>query len=344
MTSRSCGTQTRPATAGAVVERDRHQPCRTRPELGDRPRPARRSRRRRRSPARGPTPAPPTSSTPWLDPAQRLLERRKRRGAGRTASAIGLALRAARRRRSPGRARACTTRSSSSADLGVARRPSPPAGGAAARRRSPAPRCAGCGPGAPPASPPPRCRARCSSIFSASSATPSPRGRLGAQDRHLPAVRVVGEREHAADLAHHRVGHRVVGLVDDEDIGDLEQARLDRLDVVTEAGHRDDDGGVGGLHHLDLVLADSDRLDQHALEAHRIEHVRDVERGALPRARRTRPREAIDADEHPGIEHVLGDPDPIAEHGPACERARRVDRQHPDLAPRPRRASWSAPR
>src|SRR5690348_4970854 len=39
-------------------------------------------------------------------------------------------------------------------------------------------------------------------------------GRLGAQDRDFPALRVVGEGEDAADLADHRVGHRVVGLVD----------------------------------------------------------------------------------------------------------------------------------
>ena len=36
---------------------------------------------------------------------------------------------------------------------------------------------------------------------------------LGLDDRHAP-VAVGCEREHAADLAHHRVGERVVGLVD----------------------------------------------------------------------------------------------------------------------------------
>src|SRR3954466_4416898 len=37
-------------------------------------------------------------------------------------------------------------------------------------------------------------------------------GGLGAQDRHLPALGILGEGEDAADLADHRVGHRVVGL------------------------------------------------------------------------------------------------------------------------------------
>ena len=61
--------------------------------------------------------------------------------------------------------------------------------------------------------------------------------RLGAQDRHLPFVRALRERQHAADLAHHRVGHRVVGLVDHDDVRDLHHAGLQRLDGVATAGH-----------------------------------------------------------------------------------------------------------
>ena len=47
---------------------------------------------------------------------------------------------------------------------------------------------------------------------------------LGLDDRHAPAA-LRREREHAADLAHHRVGQRVVGLVDDDDVGDLHDPR-----------------------------------------------------------------------------------------------------------------------
>src|SRR4051812_39358842 len=50
---------------------------------------------------------------------------------------------------------------------------------------------------------------------------------LGLQDRHAPAaLDRRRERQHATDLAHHRVGQRVVGLVDHDDVGDLHHAGL----------------------------------------------------------------------------------------------------------------------
>ena len=66
--------------------------------------------------------------------------------------------------------------------------------------------------------------ARCSASFSASSSTPSPR---------TASVRMIGtchpscgpERQHALDLPDHRVGQRMVGLVDDDHVGDLHHAR-----------------------------------------------------------------------------------------------------------------------
>src|SRR5947209_6374720 len=49
--------------------------------------------------------------------------------------------------------------------------------------------------------------------------------RLSLDDRHPPPP-LRGKREHAADLAHHGVGERVVGLVDDEHVRDLHHAGL----------------------------------------------------------------------------------------------------------------------
>ena len=84
--------------------------------------------------------------------------------------------------------------------------------------------------------------------------------------------------EHVHEVALGAIGALAVGLVDDEHVGDLEQARLDRLDVVAQAGDRHDDRRVRRPHHVDLVLPDADGLDQDPLKAHRVEDVHDVER------------------------------------------------------------------
>jgi len=53
--------------------------------------------------------------------------------------------------------------------------------------------------------------------------------RLGADDRHLPAS-LWTEGEDPSYFSHHRVGERVVGLVDDDHVGDLHHSGLERLD------------------------------------------------------------------------------------------------------------------
>ena len=53
--------------------------------------------------------------------------------------------------------------------------------------------------------------------------------RLGSHDRHLPAV-AGAECEHAPDLTHHRVGQRMVGLVDHDHVWDLHHPGLECLD------------------------------------------------------------------------------------------------------------------
>ena len=60
---------------------------------------------------------------------------------------------------------------------------------------------------------------------------------------------------------------------------------LDRLDVVAHAGHADHGDRVGGLHDVDLVLADADGLDDHDVAAARVEHGDRVD-GRAARARR----------------------------------------------------------
>ena len=144
--------------------------------------------------------------------------------------------------------------------------------------------------------------------------------RLGAQDRHLPAFGVVGEREDAAHLADHRFGHRVVGLVDDDDVGDLHHPGLQRLDRVARAGHQRQDDRVGVVDDVDLRLADADGLDQDVVLARRVHRQRDLQ-GRLGEAAE-RPARGHRADEDAGVEEVVGEPDPVAEQGALGEGAR----------------------
>ena len=76
-----------------------------------------------------------------------------------------------------------------------------------------------------------------------------------------------GRHEHGPQLGRGAQGARLVALVDHDEIGDLEQAGLDGLDLVAHLGRLEHDGRVGGGRHLDLALARADRLDQHQVEA-----------------------------------------------------------------------------
>jgi hypothetical protein len=60
-------------------------------------------------------------------------------------------------------------------------------------------------------------------------------GRRHSDHGSLPAVdRVLIEVDHAVEVANDLVGARQVGLGDYEDVGDLEDAGLERLDAVTQ--------------------------------------------------------------------------------------------------------------
>ena len=96
----------------------------------------------------------------------------------------------------------------------------------------------------------------------------------------VPVARSRGARgrQHRPQLAGRPSGARPVALVDDDDVGHLEQAGLDRLDLVAHLGRLEDDRRVGRGGHLDLALAGAHRLDE--------------DRGRSPprRARPPRPR------------------------------------------------------
>ena len=125
--------------------------------------------------------------------------------------------------------------------------------------------------------------ARNRSIVSTSSGTPFAGRRLGLHDRRPPlAGRERLQRQHRLDRRHRPIGALAIGLVDDEDVGDLHDAGLERLHLVAGARHERDDRHVGGADDVDLVLADADGLDEDDVLAGGVEDERDFARSRGP--------------------------------------------------------------
>ncbi len=90
----------------------------------------------------------------------------------------------------------------------------------------------------------------------------------------LRAIAWVGLRrrrdEHRAQLGGRPLRSGLVALVHDDQVRHLQQARLDRLDLVAHLGRLEDHGRVRGGGDLDFALAGADRLDEHEIEPGRI--------------------------------------------------------------------------
>ena len=277
----------------------------------------------RRRAARARTTSAAIASSAWTTTAASNALRRRDRGPSRREERVHRARRGRRRRRRPASTavvEAPPSATSSSTDRARSRRRRVGAGARAARsRRRAAPaRARRGGRGTR------RSRRGARSVPSPSVATVSTIG--GRQ----PSSRPGAEVEHLVEVAARLGRAGAVRLVHDEEVGDLEEARLGGLHRVAPARGDDDDGGVGGRGDLELDLADPDGLDEHELEADRAEHrerVGDRDREAAEVAPR---RER--ADEHARVEGVVLHPDAVAEDRPAAERRRRVDAQHAELA------------
>ena len=90
---------------------------------------------------------------------------------------------------------------------------------------------------------------------------------IGGRQSRLPASSSMPSR------SLHGLGRAgAVGLVDDEHVGDLEQAGLRGLHRVAPSRVHDDDRRVGVPRDLDLDLADPDGLDQDPRCPDRVEH------------------------------------------------------------------------
>ncbi len=156
-------------------------------------------------------------------------------------------------------------------------------------------------------------------------------GGRGLHDRRLPVAHPLGLAHHVAQLPDHLGGAGDVGLVDHEDVGDLEDARLEDLHAVAGNRRGDHDGGVDRLHHLELALADADGLEQAAVAAAGVDEPDRLAGGAGQAAEVAARRHA--ADVHAVVTGVALHAHAVAEDGAAAERARRVDGDDPDAVP-----------
>ena len=77
--------------------------------------------------------------------------------------------------------------------------------------------------------------------------------------------------DHLLQLGDGAVGTGHIGLVDDEDVADFQNACLQHLDVVAAAGLDEHGHGVGGADDVDLVLSGTDRLDDDLVLAEGVE-------------------------------------------------------------------------
>ena len=82
------------------------------------------------------------------------------------------------------------------------------------------------------------------------------------------------------------IGERAVGLVHDDEVGELDDPALHALQVVARARREQQQEHVDHARDRDLRLPDADRLDEHDVEARGLAHEHRFARA------RARPRRA----------------------------------------------------
>ena len=142
----------------------------------------------------------------------------------------------------------------------------------------------------------------------------------------MERVRVVGRR------VPRQVGQLAVGLVDDDEVGELDDAALHSLQLVARARSEEQHEQVDHAGHRNLRLADSNGLDEHDVEAGGLTHQERFTRA--PRHAPERSPRRRRADERLGSPRELLHARLVAEDRPAAAHARRVDREHRNAMPR----------
>ena len=154
----------------------------------------------------------------------------------------------------------------------------------------------------------------------------SGRGRANDDRPPLPWFPIATSRDHVVQLAYRGVGPVSVALIDHEQVGDLEQPCLCRLNAVAHTWRKQHDGGVGSRCDVDLGLTHADGLDEHDVEASRLENSHRL-RGSGRHAAEL-PARCHRPDEDICVGRVRLHAHAIAQQCATRERRRRVDREH----------------
>ena len=133
---------------------------------------------------------------------------------------------------------------------------------------------------------------------------------------------------HRANLAPQLIRHRVIGLVHDENVGDLHDARFEHLNRVAAAWLERDERRLRELRDRHLALPDAYRFDQHDVEAEGVHQQHGVGRRAGEAAEM--PAAGHRANEDGLVGEVLGQADSIAEQRAVRKRRARIDRNDAD--------------
>ena len=130
-------------------------------------------------------------------------------------------------------------------------------------------------------------------------------------DRRTPAAGELGDHvEHGGQFAHELRRPVAVRLVDHEDIGDLHDPGLDRLDLVAHPRDEDDDDRMGVVDDLHLLLPGSHGLHHDDFFSHDVHDMDGVADGPGEAAQGAAGGEA--ADEDAGVFGMALHPDPVA--------------------------------
>jgi hypothetical protein len=126
------------------------------------------------------------------------------------------------------------------------------------------------------------------------------------------------------DLLAQLISSRTICLVDHENVCDFHHAGLECLNAVPRLGNQRQHRGVGHPGYIELRLADTDRLDQDAIEAGGVEQITDLARGGGEPAERSAAGHGPDV--YAFVQRDGFHPDAIAQECTTGKRAGRIDR------------------
>ncbi len=144
-----------------------------------------------------------------------------------------------------------------------------------------------------------------------------------AHDLRLPAVAFRSEFEHRFELRFQVVHAFAIGFIQYENVSDLHQAGLHVLDIVTHAGHEQNERAIREADDIHFVLPDTYCFHQHVLLPCRVQNESDIARGACQPTQGTTRRHG--ADENSSVARMPLHVNAVAQNRAARVRARGID-------------------